>query len=180
MSNQATSNQTVSNQTVSNQTIELLQNHRVYREFDSSATVPDSQLNDIIKCAQQAPSWQNGQHYSIINITDPALRAQIVALQPGTAVGMGDLPIAERAAYLREQLARIAAEVLRIASDRFDVNAPLTALGLDSLVAIQVRNRLLRDTGVQVPLVELLRGASVAALADQLTADARVEGGVSA
>ncbi|NJH28025.1 NADPH-dependent oxidoreductase, partial [Salmonella enterica subsp. enterica serovar Anatum] len=42
-------NQATSNQTVSNQTIELLQNHRVYREFDSSATVPDSQLNDIIK-----------------------------------------------------------------------------------------------------------------------------------
>ena len=34
----------MNNQTVSNQTIELLQNHRVYREFDSSATVPDSQL----------------------------------------------------------------------------------------------------------------------------------------
>ena len=76
------SNQATSNQTVSNQTIELLQNHRVYREFDSSATVPDSQLNDIIKCAQQAPSWQNGQHYSIINISDKALRQKIVDLQP--------------------------------------------------------------------------------------------------
>lgn len=65
-----------------NETIQLLQNHRVYREFDSTASVPESALNDILKCAQQAPSWMNGQHYSIINITDPELRQKIVELQP--------------------------------------------------------------------------------------------------
>ena len=65
-----------------NQTIELLQNHRVYREFDPTATVSNDELNAIIKSAQQAPSWQNGQHYSIINITDKALRQKIIDIQP--------------------------------------------------------------------------------------------------
>lgn len=65
-----------------NPTIELLQNHRVYRAFDLNATVSDTQLSAIIQSAQQAPSWMNGQHYSIINISDPALRQKIVELQP--------------------------------------------------------------------------------------------------
>lgn len=65
-----------------NPTIDLIQNHRVYREFDPNAKVSEDELNAIIACAQQAPSWQNGQHYSIINITDPVLRAKIVELQP--------------------------------------------------------------------------------------------------
>lgn len=65
-----------------NPTIDLIKNHRVYREFDPSATLSDDELTAIIACAQQAPSWMNGQHYSIINITDPALRQKIVDLQP--------------------------------------------------------------------------------------------------
>ena len=65
-----------------NSTIELLQNHRVYRDFDPTATVSTEALDAIIKSAQQAPSWMNGQHYSIINVTDSALRQQIVELQP--------------------------------------------------------------------------------------------------
>lgn len=64
-----------------NPTLELLQQHRVYREFDADAVVDAADLEQIIRCAQQAASWMNGQHYSIIHITDPALREQIVALQ---------------------------------------------------------------------------------------------------
>ena len=40
-----------------------------------------------------------------------------------------------------------------------------------SLVAIQVRNRMQKDTGVPVPLVDLLRGGSVTALAQVLAAE---------
>lgn len=65
-----------------NPTIDILQNHRVYREFDPTAQVSAAELDAIIKSAQQAPSWMNGQHYSIINVTDPALRQRIVELQP--------------------------------------------------------------------------------------------------
>lgn len=65
-----------------NPTIEILQNHRVYREFDPTAIVSEQELDAIIKSAQQAPSWMNGQHYSIINISDKELRQKIVELQP--------------------------------------------------------------------------------------------------
>lgn len=65
-----------------NATIQLLQNHRVYREFDPTATVSDDELQAIIQSAQQAPSWMNGQHYSIINIANNAIRQKIVEIQP--------------------------------------------------------------------------------------------------
>lgn len=65
-----------------NATIDLLKHHRVYREFDPTFTIPDNELNEILLSAKQAPSWLNGQHYSIIHITDPTLRQKIVDLQP--------------------------------------------------------------------------------------------------
>ena len=65
-----------------NHTIDSLKNHRVYRHFKACALMPKSDVQTIIDCARQAASWMNGQHYTIINITDPALRSEITALQP--------------------------------------------------------------------------------------------------
>lgn len=65
-----------------NSTIELLLQHRSYRHFDSDYVIPASEVNLILQAAKQAPSWMNGQHYSIIRITDPALREKIGSLSP--------------------------------------------------------------------------------------------------
>lgn len=65
-----------------NAVIDTLLNHRTYRDFQPNVVIPDNELDAILACAQQAPSWMNGQHYSIIRITDAPLREQIVALQP--------------------------------------------------------------------------------------------------
>ncbi len=65
-----------------NLTINTLTQHRTYRHFKTDHHLSSEQLNAIIDCARQAPSWINGQHYSIINITDSELRAKIAALQP--------------------------------------------------------------------------------------------------
>ncbi len=65
-----------------NHAVATLLNHRTYRHFKTGLTLPPEHLQTIIDCARQAPSWMNGQHYTIINITSPELRAQITALQP--------------------------------------------------------------------------------------------------
>jgi natural product biosynthesis luciferase-like monooxygenase protein len=80
----------------------------------------------------------------------------------------------ERLAYVREQLARITGEVLKIAASRLDITVPLTSLGLDSLVAVQIRNRMQKEVGLALPLVNALRGGSIASLADDLMVDLRV------
>jgi natural product biosynthesis luciferase-like monooxygenase protein len=80
----------------------------------------------------------------------------------------------ERVAFLREQLARIAGEVLQIVPSRLDVTAPLTSFGLDSLIAVQVKNRMQKEVGLAIPLVHALRGGSVASLVDDLMVELRV------
>lgn len=65
-----------------NPTIATLKNHRVFRHFKAGAAMPANDVQTIIDCARQAASWMNGQHYTIINVTDPDLRNRIAGLQP--------------------------------------------------------------------------------------------------
>jgi natural product biosynthesis luciferase-like monooxygenase protein len=78
-------------------------------------------------------------------------------------------------AFLVDAMRRIIAEVLKLGAERVDVEAQLTHLGLDSLVALQFKNRVAHDLGLEVSLVEALRGASVATLAERLLTELRVE-----
>jgi phthiocerol/phenolphthiocerol synthesis type-I polyketide synthase C len=66
--------------------------------------------------------------------------------------------------YLRDQ----AASKLGLTPSRLDVQLPLNHLGLDSLIAVELRTQIERDLGIVVPVVQLLDGPSVARLADWL------------
>jgi acyl carrier protein len=77
-------------------------------------------------------------------------------------------PILE--AQLREQAAR----VLRLSATALDVEQPLNNVGIDSLMAIELKNRIEADLGVTIPMVKFLEGPSVRVLsryvAEQLVA----------
>jgi len=73
-------------------------------------------------------------------------------------------PSAEHPALVQAAVASIVARVLHIRPDELRVDEPLRNLGLDSLMAVEIKNRLQVETGVNVPLVRFLEGASVAAL----------------
>jgi aryl carrier-like protein len=90
------------------------------------------------------------------------------------AGGLSDLPIrrqlalaaseSERSELLRTYLIQQAAQVLRTAPAELDAGEALTYLGLDSLMALELRNRI--DSGLQlsVPVPQLLQGASISDL----------------
>lgn len=60
-----------------NETIEQLKNHRTYRDFDEKYQIPATDLQQILDASRQAPSWMNGQFYSIIVIQDPLVKQQL-------------------------------------------------------------------------------------------------------
>jgi NAD(P)-dependent dehydrogenase (short-subunit alcohol dehydrogenase family)/acyl carrier protein len=74
--------------------------------------------------------------------------------------------------YLTEQVAR----VLGLSSVKLDVHQPLSNLGLDSLMAVELKNRIAVDLGLIVPMVKFLQGPSVeqaaTILVDQLATGA--------
>jgi NAD(P)-dependent dehydrogenase (short-subunit alcohol dehydrogenase family) len=68
--------------------------------------------------------------------------------------------------YLRDHVAR----ALGLSASQLDVHQPLNTMGLDSLMAVQVKNRVEVDLGVPVPVISFFAGASVAQLAGQVLA----------
>lgn len=65
-----------------NDMINLMKNHRTYRNFDENYQLSDEDLQQILDAARQAPSWMNGQMYSILVIKDPTIRQQLVEWNP--------------------------------------------------------------------------------------------------
>jgi short-subunit dehydrogenase/acyl carrier protein len=81
----------------------------------------------------------------------------LAALRAAPSAGRGDL----LAAYLRAEAAR----TLGMASDDLDLASPLSSLGFDSLMAVQLKNQIEADLGVVVPMIRFLDGPSVNQLA---------------
>ncbi|HYO60253.1 non-ribosomal peptide synthetase/type I polyketide synthase [Archangium sp.] len=74
--------------------------------------------------------------------------------------------------FVREQLAR----VLRLDSARIDREAPLQSFGLDSLMGLELRNRLESGLGLSLPVSLIWRHPTLAALCEHLLS--REEAGV--
>jgi acyl transferase domain-containing protein/trans-aconitate methyltransferase/acyl carrier protein len=74
----------------------------------------------------------------------------------------------ERAAILEDLLRKQVSLVLRIAESKVDPKAPLTGLGMDSLMGLELRNRIEAMLGVKMAATILWTYPAVAALSDHL------------
>lgn len=86
---------------------------------------------------------------------------------------------AHTAAALPEQLARIVASLLSLPAN-FEREVPLAELGLDSLIAVEIKNQVQRSLGLEVSVRELMEGSTLAELAQRLAGDAGQQSATSA
>ena len=77
-------------------------------------------------------------------------------------------PSAARARLLAEHLRGQVAHVLRIAEDKVELDTPLTSLGLDSLMGLELRNRVEALLGIKMPATLLWTYPTLTALSGEL------------
>ncbi len=111
----------------------------------------------------------------------PFLKTLVPEMQAAAQAANGHKPVAAQVLaapdaaagrqILEEYLRKEVARVLKIAEARLDPQALLTRLGLDSLMAVELANRVEIGLGRPVPVVKLLVGASITQLAAYLQSE---------
>jgi acyl transferase domain-containing protein/acyl carrier protein len=79
---------------------------------------------------------------------------------------------AERGELLKSYMNAVAARVLGFAKSgphKLDANQPMNRLGMDSLMALEMKTRIEADLGIKIPVVDFLKGTSIAQLAKSAT-----------
>lgn len=66
------------------------------------------------------------------------------------AAGLAELPVAERRAAFETAVREITAQVVKLPARRIDLDTPLRSLGIDSLMSLELRNRLEAAFGVEL------------------------------
>ena len=112
--------------------------------------------------------------------TDILLLSSLQHGQPDSALADGDPPASslrerlraapprERQQLLESYLRDQTASRLSLDASHLDVGLPVTRLGVDSLIAMELRNQIQRDFDIRIPVAQLLDDQSVRTLAQAL------------
>jgi myxalamid-type polyketide synthase MxaE and MxaD len=115
-------------------------NWKQYREFYPAGSASPL-LAELAREAAEVPrpAGRTSERRDAILAAEPAERRQLLQ------------------SYLSEQVAR----ALGLSPSKLDLQQPLSELGLDSLMAVELKNRIAVDLKVNVPVVKFLQGFSV-------------------
>jgi acyl transferase domain-containing protein len=93
------------------------------------------------------------------------------SLPPTRALARDDLlkvSEAEQKILLQSYLANNLGRILRQSPSKLDVNRPLIKLGIDSLMAVELRNRMIVDLEVTLPILKIITARSIVQLVAQV------------
>lgn len=82
------------------------------------------------------------------------------------AAQLSKAPADQRSRLLTDFITQQAADVLRCSADRIGTHTSLTALGMDSMITVQLRNRLQKAFNITIPRIVLWTKPTVASLRD--------------
>ena len=74
----------------------------------------------------------------------------------------------ERSRILGEYLAKLVAQILGLPVTKLSQQEPITNLGIDSLMALEIKNKIDRDLQLAIPVMDLLKGPSITNLVETL------------
>ncbi|HEU4325211.1 MAG TPA: type I polyketide synthase [Roseiflexaceae bacterium] len=89
----------------------------------------------------------------------------------GLAAALRNAAPAEQAALVHDYVLDLIGGVLRLDRARVDLDQPLNTMGIDSIMAVEIKNRLEAQLRVTFSIVELLQGASGTDLAARISAE---------
>lgn len=89
---------------------------------------------------------------------------------------LAEVSPAERAGLLAAHLRTLTTRVLQMDPSRLGDDDPLTTLGLDSMMAVELKQRIEGAVGVDISVLELLQGATVGELATRIAGSLTLTG----
>jgi phthiocerol/phenolphthiocerol synthesis type-I polyketide synthase C len=125
---------------------------------------------DLIEWQRHHPSAARSSLFANLRLTEgsaadsPAAKEDKNATDSIRAALAAAEPLARRALaeeYLRDRISR----VLRMPPEKLDARQSLNNLGIDSLMAVELRNHVQAHLGVTIPLAKLLQDPTIAQLA---------------
>ncbi|HWI66270.1 MAG TPA: SDR family NAD(P)-dependent oxidoreductase, partial [Symbiobacteriaceae bacterium] len=126
---------------------------------------------DVAQAVIMRVRWQRWREVFPEAVGAPLLK-RLVTAQPAVvaeaAPTLHTLDAAGRRAYLEQFLREQVARVVKLSAAAVDPQASLNTLGLDSLMALELKNRTETQLGLPIRMVTLLQGPSIAELAAQL------------
>lgn len=78
-------------------------------------------------------------------------------------------PTSERSERIRIGVSDIVSSVLRYESDRLRGDVPLTSMGMDSMLGIELKAQIESALGIDVSIVSLLKGMTLEGLAESVS-----------
>jgi thioester reductase-like protein len=111
---------------------------------------------DWTKLGKLSPAVRNLPTYASVAQERTDSRASVSLIQRLTAT-----PPGERLSIVEDYLAEQVAGVFGIETAKVDRTTPLTNLGLDSLMAVELMNRIESETGTNIPMGGVLNGPNV-------------------
>ncbi|KQV99481.1 type I polyketide synthase [Rhizobacter sp. Root1221] len=135
----------------------IAQLERLLRHDQAQVAVMDV---DWVLAAAAYPQLSRMSTFAgLVRRAEPALAETLPRAQ------LAALPAAQRTGQLGQYLCGQLARTLGVAAGTVDVRRPVNEMGIDSLMALEMKNRIEPELGVAVPIVKFLEGASLHDLA---------------
>ncbi len=114
-------------------------------------------------------SYPHRASWSLLSNLLPTDRPQAeLGKPPSLSQTLQDLAPAAALRHISQLVCRHIAKVIRLDEDKIGLRTPLRDLGIDSLMAVELRNRLEADTGLRLPATFIFSYPTVTAIAAHL------------